>query len=100
MRIQRGDYTMGDVGIAISANADVTLSGNVDFIFIKPSGKTIRRDASSLSGATATYTWQAGDLDESGKWYAYLRQADTGYFYVKESGHAFDVRPNPQDMAI
>lgn len=99
MRITNGDFTYGDVGVAIACTADVTLSGNVDFVFVKPSGATIQRDA-SISGSTATYTWVSGDLDESGIWYAYLYQADTGYYYTKESGNKFIVRPKPEDMAV
>lgn len=100
MKIQHGDLTVGDVGVDVTATADATLSGNVDFVFIKPSGETITRDADSLSGQTATYATVAGDIDEAGVWYVFLYQADTGYFYIKESGNKFTVRDKPQDMAV
>lgn len=101
MRMQKGDYTVGDTNVNISCTVDEVLTGkNVDFEFVKPSGETIVRDATSISGYTATYTWASGDLDEAGDWYAFLKDAGSVFYYTKESGHHFYVRPKPADMAV
>jgi hypothetical protein len=98
MRIERGDFTVGDVGVAIELTADITLTGiDIDFVFIKPSGATITRDSTSISGSVAQYVWATGDLDEAGQWYADLYENDTGYFFTDYV--QFKVRPKPQDMA-
>lgn len=101
MRIQIGDYTVGDINVPISCTTDEVLTGlNIDFEFLKPSGEIIVRDASSISSYTATYNWATGDLDEAGDWYAFCKNAGSGYYYTKESGHHFYVRPKPADMAV
>lgn len=101
MNKQRGDMTVGDVGVPITATADEDLTGkNIDFIFIKPSGETIRRDATSISTYTATYNTASGDIDEAGLWTVYLKYETNPYYYVGESGNTFYVRPKPEDMAV
>lgn len=101
MNIERGDMTVGDIGVSFIATADETLTDkNVDFIFLKPSGETIRRDATSISGYTATYNTVSGDIDEAGTWYVYLKYETAPYYYTKESGNRFYVRPRPEDMAV
>jgi hypothetical protein len=100
MRIEQGELTVDDVGVSIVATTDETLTGlDIDFIFIKPSGESIRRDASSISGLTATYTTASGDIDEAGLWHVYLYNNTTGFYYNKESGNRMTVRPKPEDMA-
>ena len=101
MNKQRGDMTRGDIGVPITVTADETLTAkDIDFIFIKPSGETIRRDATSISGYTATYYTLSGDIDEAGKWTVYLKYETNPYYYVGESGNTFYVRPKPEDMAV
>ena len=98
MRIERGDFTVGDTGVAVELTADITLTGiDIDFVFLKPSGVTIVRDSTSISGKVAQYMWASGDLDESGDWYMTLREEDTGYDFVDFV--RFRVRPKPEDMA-
>ena len=100
MRIRHGEYTVGDEGVNITCTVDEVLTGkNIDWVFLKPSGATITRDATSVSGYDAVYTWASGDLDEAGDWYAFLRDAGTRFYYTKESGNKFPVRPKPEDMA-
>jgi hypothetical protein len=100
MRIESGELTVGDIGIPIVATTDETLTGlDIDFILIKPSGESIRRDASSISGLTATYNTASGDMDESGDWFVFLYNNTTGFYYNKESGNRMPVRPKPEDMA-
>ena len=100
MRIERGEMTVGDVGIPIEADLGEALSGlNIDFIFAKPDGSTFTRDASSVSGTIATYNTASGDIDMAGEWYIFILNVTTGYHYNKESGHHIHVRPKPQDMA-
>lgn len=98
MRIQAGDLTVGDIGVQISVTTNETLSGNVDFEFLKPSGATITRDVNSLSGATALYITQDGDIDEAGKWYVFLKDSTTGFRYNEYGGNSFRVRPTPAEM--
>lgn len=54
-----------------ATKAVVNLTGATQsvILFRKPSGKTIQRDASN-GGANGklSYTWQTGELDESGEW--------------------------------
>ena len=97
MNFRSGDFTVGDVGVAIEAVAETTLSGTIQFIFIKPSGKSLTKTA-TVSGVTATYIWQTGDLDEDGDWRPFVRNASTGYWY-RENGAIFNVRPTPEVMA-
>jgi len=100
MQIQHGDLTVGDVGASITADVGETLTGlNIDFEFLKPDGSMINRDATGVSGTVATYTTVSGDIDQAGQWYAFIYNATTGFYYTKESGHAFRVRPKPGDMA-
>jgi len=100
MRIERGEMTVGDVGISITADLGETLTGlNIDFIFVKPDGSTFTRDADSVSGTVATYATVSGDIDMSGVWRIYVLNVTTGFHYNKESGHQVQVRPKPQDMA-
>jgi hypothetical protein len=99
--MQHGDFTVGDIGVSIVVTTDETLTGkNIDFKFVKPSRETILRDATSLSGQQATYTWASGDLDESGTWYVFLYNETDDYWYTKESGNAFVVRDKPDVMAV
>lgn len=98
MRKTPGDITVGDVGIQISVTTDETLSGNVDMEFMKPSGATITRDVHELSGATALYITQPGDIDESGKWHVFLKDSTTGFYYNEYGGNSFRVRPTPAEM--
>ena len=99
MRFKEGDLTVGDIGVTISAVADISLAGlNVTFKFIKPSGQAIVRSA-VVSGYTATYTTVSGDIDEPGTWRVYLYNATSGYHFTKESGNVFVVRPKPEEMA-
>lgn len=100
MRIQVGELTVGDIGVNIVGTVDETIAAlNIDFVFVKPSGATITRDATSLSGQTATYTTVSGDIDEAGDWHVFLKNVTTGFHYTRESGHKFPVRPKPEDMA-
>ena len=93
--------TVGDVDVPFTVTADEVLTGkNVDFIFVKPSGTTIRRDATSISGYTATYNTVVGDLDEDGEWSVYLKYQTSPRYYTNESGNTFRVRPTPEDMAV
>ena len=94
MRLAFGDYTVGDIGLPIEIVADITLSGSHEIHFIKPSGKIIKKTA-SISGATATYTWQSGDLDEDGTWEATLYNSSTGYYYKSDGRNNFTVVPKP-----
>lgn len=98
MRIERGDFTVGDVGVPVQLTADISLAGiDINFVFIKPSGTTIRRDSTTISGSVATYTWASGDLDEAGLWWMTLYESDTGYHFKEYV--QFKVRPKPEDMA-
>lgn len=98
MRIERGDFTVGDIGVSIELTADISLAGlDIDFVFIKRSGATIMRDSTTIDDATAMYTWAAGDLDEDGEWWATLYQNDAGYYFTDYV--RFRVRPKPEDMA-
>ncbi len=100
MRYERGDATVGDVGIPVTAELGETLTGlNIDFVFTRPDGSSFTRDVSSVSGTVATYNTVSGDLDMSGDWRVYAKNANSPYHYIKESGHKFRVRPDPQDMA-
>lgn len=98
MRRARGDMTAGDVGVQISITTDEELSGDVNFEFVKPDGSTITRDVTSLSGATALYVTAAGDIDQAGIWFAFLKDATTGFYYNDYGGNAFTVREKPADM--
>ena len=101
MNKHRGDFTVGDVDVPIIGVADEVLTGkNIDFIFIKPTGETLKRDADSVSGYNATYHTVAGDLDEDGEWSVYLYYATAPYYYTRESGNTFWVRQKPEDMAV
>ncbi len=101
MKIERGDYTVGDVGVDITITADQDLTGrNVDFYFIKPTGGSIIKDATSISTFTATYTFASGDLDLAGDWAAYLYDATAGFFYNEDGANRFKVRPHPFTMAV
>lgn len=96
MRIIEGDMTVGDVGIPIAITTDVTLTGkNIDMVLVKQSGNSIIRDA-SVSGTVATYTTIAGDIDEAGRWFAYLRNVTDGYDFDRAT--TFTVKPKPEDM--
>lgn len=101
MSIERGDFTVGDIGvdIAITSNQDLT-GRNIDFHFIKPGGATISRDATSINTYTATYTTIAGDLDLPGTWYVYLYDATTEFYYNEDGVNTFRVRPKPFVMAV
>lgn len=99
MRIKAGDFTVGDIGVSVEITTDVDLTSvDADFVFIKPSGESIRRDATSVSTYTATYTWVAGDLDEAGEWRVWLYNETTDYFF-KPSSNVFTVTDDPEDMA-
>ena len=99
MRMQHGEFTVGDVGVSVVASTDETLTGlNIDFKFLKPSGETIIRDSTSISGQQVTYTWASGDLDEAGTWHCELYNATTGYTY-KGTGE-FVVKDKIEDMAV
>lgn len=101
MNKQRGDMTIGDIGVPITVTADEALTAkDIDFIFVKPSGETIRRDATSISGYTATYNTASGDIDEAGVWTIYIKYESNPYYYTNESGNTFRVRPRPEDMAV
>ena len=101
MKRAYGDFTDGDIGVTITRSASISMTGkNIDFVFTKPSGETIVRDAASNTGYTATYTFASGDIDESGTWYVDLRNVTDGYDIVLKSGSSFKVRPKPEDMAV
>lgn len=101
MKREYGDYTSGDVGVIITRTVSVSMTGkNIDFVFTKPSGETIIRDATSNTGYIATYTFASGDLDESGVWFADLRNVTDGYDIPIKSGSCFRVRPKPEDQAV
>lgn len=100
MRVETGDMTVGDIGITIQYTVDVTISGassNIDFIFLKPSGETIRRDSTTTVAAVATYTTVAGDIDEAGDWYGWLYDEFTDFTFIPIK-NKFKVAPKPQDM--
>lgn len=100
MNKQRGDLTVSDVGVPFICVVDEVITGlNIEFVFVKPSGNSIRRTASA-SVYNASYTSQLGDIDEDGEWTAYLYNKTSGYFYTNESGNTFRVRPAPEDMAV
>ena len=99
-KFEHGDMTVGDVNVPVTLSADEVLTGkNVDFEFIKPSGKSIRRDATVTGTYTARYLTVSGDIDESGEWRVFAKDAGSGYYYTKESGNIFRVRPKPMTMA-
>ena len=82
MRIERGDMTVGDVGIPITVDLGEALAGlNIDLVFVKPDGSTFTRDVDSVSGTVATYATVSGDIDMSGIWTVYPLNATTGYHY-------------------
>jgi hypothetical protein len=99
VNIERGDFTVGDEGVIFEITADITLTGlNIDFIFAKPSGATITRDATTIAGTVAQYVWATGDLDEAGEWHAWLYNATTTYTF-RPKDTRFVVVPKPEDQA-
>lgn len=100
MKIMEGDYAVGDVGKSITITSATALTGkNIDFVFVKPSGATITRDAVVSATYKATYTFVAGDLSEEGRdWYAYLKNVTDGYELREKQ--RFTVRPAVEDMAV
>jgi len=99
-KISKGDFTVGDVGVSIPYTTDENMTGlDIDFIFIKPSGQAILRDATSISTTTATYTFVAGDLDEVGTWRGRLKNQDGPYEY-KPDKEEFVVTAKSEDQAV
>jgi hypothetical protein len=95
----KADFTVGDTNVPIDYTTDEDMTGdNIDFIFIKPSGESIIRDASSISTYTARYIWASGDLDEDGVWQYCLRNV-TNVFEYQGTG-SFTVRPKAEEMAV
>ena len=75
------DFSVGDVGVSISARFSSSLDGlTLQWIFTKPSGDEITKSA-TIDEDQAVYTWQAEDLDEEGEWEGRLYNATTGYTY-------------------
>lgn len=100
MNKQRGDMTVGDVGVPFICVVDEVITGlSIEMVFVKPSGNSIRRTA-SVSQYTASYATVSGDIDEDGEWTVYLFNKTSGYFYTNESGNTFRVRPHPEEMGI
>lgn len=101
MNIQYGDMTVGDVGVVITVTiSDDTLTGKtISFIFVKPSGDILIKTATVTGVHTATYTTVSSDINESGTWMVYAKDAGSGYCYIKESQNRFVVRPKPEEMA-
>jgi hypothetical protein len=97
VRLEQGDITVGDVGATVEIDTGETLTGlNIDILLIKPSGATLLLDT-TVSGTVATYTTSAGEIDESGKYSAMLKNVTDNYWF---SGKVlFLVNPDPQDMA-
>jgi hypothetical protein len=99
-KIEKGDYTVGDVGVDITYETDENMTGlDIDFIFIKPSGQAIIRENTSISTTTATYTFAAGDLDEAGTWRGRLKNQDGPYEY-KPDKEEFVVTAKSEDQAV
>ncbi len=100
MKIQKGDFTVGDIGVTVEAHISSTLTGiNIRFDFVKPSGAMLQVDATSTSGYITKYTTtSATDLDESGEYAVYVYNKDTGYYFA--GGGIFTVRPQPGEMAV
>lgn len=97
MRIESGSITVGDIGATIVITTDETLtSDNIDILLIKPSGATLLADT-TVSGKVATYTSSSGEIDESGDYWAMLRNVTNGYWYTGKV-HVL-VNPDPRDMA-
>lgn len=99
MRYTRGNVTVGDVGVTITATADIDLTGkSIYFHIIKPNNEVILREA-NVSGRTASYTTVDGDLDVSGEWVILVKDHSSGYYFTNESGNIIVVRPKPDEMA-
>lgn len=99
-KIAKGDFTVGDVGVDIDYTTDENMAAlDIVFIFIKPSGKTIVRDATSIATFTATYTWASDDLDEAGTWRGRLKNKNGPYEY-KPDKEEFIVTEKTQDQAV
>ena len=98
--IRKGDFTVGDVGVSITYTTDENMAAlDIVFIFVKPSGKTIVRDATGIVTFTATYTWATDDLDEAGTWRCRLKNKDGPYEY-KPDKEEFVVTEKTQDQAV
>ena len=97
IRIESGSITIGDVGATIEITTDETLTGkNIDILLIKPSGATLLA-GTTVSGTVATYTSTSGQIDESGGYWAMLKNVTDSYWF---SGKVHvPVNPDPQDMA-
>ena len=94
------DMTEQDVGVSIEITTNENLTGyNLEFIFVKPSGATITRTATSISGYSASYVTASGDIDESGDYYVFLRNKDIGFEY-DPGNNKFRVRPKGEDQAV
>lgn len=99
MKIEKGDFTVGDVDVSITITANEVLTGmTIYFIFIKPSGETLSVPATSISTNTATYTWAIGDLDEAGVWHFSLKNMDRPNEY-QPGAQSFSVRQTSEEMA-
>lgn len=99
MAYKDADFTIGDVGVSLvgTVNEDIS-SKNIDFLFTKPSGASLLKDATSVATYTATYTWASEELDEAGDWRVSLYEADNGFYY--QPSRIFTVGDKPEDMAI
>lgn len=98
MSVKPGKMTVGDENVRITYTVNETLSGDIDFEFIKPDGSTIRRDATGISGASAYYDTAAGDIDQAGDWYVFLWNVTSGFRYIEDGANVIKVRPTPAAM--
>jgi len=97
IRIEQGNITVGDVGATIAIATDVTLTAkDIDILLIKPSGATLLADT-TVSGVTATYTSTAGQIDETGDYYARLLNVTDSYWFA--GSVRVPVNADPRDQA-
>jgi hypothetical protein len=101
---QGADLTVGDVLAPITITTDLNISGyaltELEFIFIKPSGGTLIKNPSEITGTySCKYNTVSDDLDEDGDWEVYLKDLRIGREFQK-GNNSFKVRPKAQDMAL
>jgi hypothetical protein len=102
MKIGQGNFTVGDVGVSLSVRTNEDLTAKtIYFIFIKPSGVTLTKQATSISTYIAIYTWASGDLDEDGEWKVSLKNANSpsAEYEYQPGAISFNVRPTTEEMA-